>query len=152
VNSCIRARLDGVKIVARRSVVALKGNRLNLPKIVDPRGRGMCWNARTGDRDLAFWPTHALDPHGDAQVWADAFDCDRCIRCVPARDRGAPWVVPSKPRTAIGAFKGVIRAFLATGLAVADLTIGLDEPSANEYPARAHAGIRAWLPLRRVAG
>lgn len=69
------ARFDGLKVISRTSVVALKGSRLTLPQIADTLGvRHVleCSFQRSGSRVRVR--ATLIDPRDDAQVWADAFD------------------------------------------------------------------------------
>lgn len=69
------ARFDGLKVISRTSVVALKGSRLTLPQIADTLGvRHVleCSFQRSGSRVRVR--AMLIDPRDDTQVWADAFD------------------------------------------------------------------------------
>jgi TolB-like protein/Flp pilus assembly protein TadD len=69
------ARFDGLKVISRTSVVALKGSRLTLPQIADTLGvRHVleCSFQRSGSRVRVR--ATLIDPRDDAQVWAEAFD------------------------------------------------------------------------------
>jgi adenylate cyclase len=69
------ARFEGLKVISRTSVVALKGSRLTLPQIADTLGvRHVleCSFQRSGSRVRVR--ATLIDPRDDAQVWADAFD------------------------------------------------------------------------------
>jgi adenylate cyclase len=69
------ARLDGLKVISRTSVVALKGSGLTLPQIADTLGvRHVleCTFQRSGSR-IRVRAT-LIDPRDDTQIWGDVFD------------------------------------------------------------------------------
>jgi adenylate cyclase len=68
-------RFDGLKVISRTSVVALKGSGLTLPQIADTLGvRHVleCSFQRSGSRVRVR--ATLIDPRDDTQVWTDAFD------------------------------------------------------------------------------
>jgi len=68
-------RFDGLKVISRTSVVALRGSGLTLPQIADTLGvRHVleCSFQRSGSRVRVR--ATLIDPSDDSQVWADAFD------------------------------------------------------------------------------
>jgi TolB-like protein len=71
------ARYEGLKVISRTSVVALRGTVLTLPQIADTLGvRHVleCSFQRSGPR-IRVRAT-LIDPLDDTQVWGDAFDRD----------------------------------------------------------------------------
>jgi adenylate cyclase len=69
------ARYDGLKVISRTSVVALRGTVLTLPQIADTLGvRHVleCSFQRSGSR-IRVRAT-LIDPVDDTQIWGDAFD------------------------------------------------------------------------------
>jgi TolB-like protein len=71
------ARYEGLKVISRTSVVALRGTVLTLPQIADTLGVGHvleCSFQRSGPR-IRVRAT-LIDPLNDTQVWGDAFDRD----------------------------------------------------------------------------
>jgi adenylate cyclase len=71
------ARYEGLKVISRTSVVALRGTGLTLPQIADTLGvRHVleCSFQRSGPR-IRVRAT-LIDPLDDTQVWGDAFDRD----------------------------------------------------------------------------
>jgi TolB-like protein len=71
------ARVDGLKVISRTSVVALKGSRLTLPQIADTLGvRHVLEGSvrRAGDRVRVT--AQLIDPRTDSHLWAESFDRD----------------------------------------------------------------------------
>jgi TolB-like protein len=69
------ARIEGLKVISRTSVVALKGSRLTLPQIADTLGvRHVLQGAvrRSGDRIRVT--VQLIDPMTDAHIWFETFD------------------------------------------------------------------------------
>jgi adenylate cyclase len=69
------ARLDGLKVISRTSVVALKGSGLTLPEIADTLGvRHVleCTFQRSGSRVRVR--ATLIDPQDDSHIWGDVFD------------------------------------------------------------------------------
>jgi adenylate cyclase len=69
------ARLDGLKVISRTSVVALKGSGLTLPQIADTLGvRHVleCTFQRSGSR-IRVRAT-LIDPRYDTHIWGEVFD------------------------------------------------------------------------------
>jgi TolB-like protein len=210
------ARYDGLKVISRTSVVALRGTLLTLPQIADTLGvRHVleCSFQRSGSR-IRVRAT-LIDPVDDTQVWGGAFDreladvvamqediareigrallahgpelrSDRSAVHHPSVAAYDAYLRGTTARrqlsrdsllSAIAAFEEAIAADssfapaysglsqvhtiwtlfgypgepepyarVVLALALADRAIALDSSSAEPYAARAHAGLRAWLP------
>jgi adenylate cyclase len=210
------ARYDGLKVISRTSVVALRGTLLTLPQIADTLGvRHVleCSFQRSGSR-IRVRAT-LIDPVNDTQVWGDLFDRELAdvvamqediarevglalLARVPelrsdARATHLPSVAAydaylrgtaarrqlsrASLLSAITAFEEAIAADssfapaysglsqvhtlwtlfgypgepepyerVVLALALADRAVALDSSSAEPFAARAHAGLRAWLP------
>jgi TolB-like protein len=71
------ARFEGLKVISRTSVMALRGSSLTLPQIADTLGvRHVleCSVQRSGERVRVR--ARLVDPHTDAQLWTEAYDRD----------------------------------------------------------------------------
>jgi adenylate cyclase len=71
------ARFDGLKVISRTSVMALRGSALTLPQIADTLGvRHVleCSVQRSGER-IRVRAT-LVDPRDDTQLWTEAYDRD----------------------------------------------------------------------------
>jgi TolB-like protein len=71
------ARFDGLKVISRTSVMALRGASLTLPQIADTLGvRHVleCSVQRSGERVRVR--ARLVDPHTDTQLWTEAWDRD----------------------------------------------------------------------------
>jgi adenylate cyclase len=69
------ARFDGLKVISRTSVAALKGSQLTLPQIADTlRVRHVleCSIQRSGSRIRVH--AKLIDPRSDTPVWSDAYN------------------------------------------------------------------------------
>jgi TolB-like protein len=70
-------KVEGLKVISRTSVVALKGSKLTLPQIADTLGvRHVVEGTvrRAGDRVRVV--AQLIDPRSDTRLWSDAFDGD----------------------------------------------------------------------------
>ena len=70
-------KVDGLKVISRTSVVALKGSKLTLPQIADTLGvRHVVEGTvrRVGDRIRVV--AQLIDPRTDTRLWSDAYDGD----------------------------------------------------------------------------
>jgi TolB-like protein len=69
------ARFDGLKVISRTSVVALKGTRLTLPQIADTLGVQHvleCSVQRAGSQVRVR--ARLIDPHSDTDIWRETFN------------------------------------------------------------------------------
>jgi len=69
------ARIEGLKVISRTSVVSLRGTRLTMPQIADTLGvRHVLQGAvlRSGDRVRVT--AHLIDPRSDTHLWTQTFE------------------------------------------------------------------------------